>query len=44
MMGRQALGKLAKLWGVADPAAAEQKALTSYCHAMMNSAGFLYVD
>ena len=33
------LGKLAEQWGGAG-----QKALASYCHAIVNSAGFLYVD
>ena len=27
-----------------DQEAAERKALTTYCHAFVNSAGFLYVD
>ena len=27
-----------------DRDAAELKALTTYCHAILNSAGFLYVD
>jgi hypothetical protein len=30
--------------GMPDRGAAESKALTTYCHAIMNSASFLYVD
>lgn len=30
--------------GSADPDAVRQKALTAYCHAIMNSAEFLYID
>ena len=46
-LGQAALGKLADHWAAAgqpNRAAAEQKALASYCHAVVNSAGFLYVD
>ncbi|MFO0844256.1 MAG: PSD1 and planctomycete cytochrome C domain-containing protein [Gemmataceae bacterium] len=38
VVGREALAKLTAEWS--DPA----KALTTYCHALMNSAEFLYVD
>jgi hypothetical protein len=41
-VGVAALAKLARAWG-ADPAAG-RKALAAYCHAIVNSAGFLYVD
>lgn len=30
--------------GTTDPEVARQKALTAYCHAIMNSAEFLYID
>jgi hypothetical protein len=50
-IGAEALGKLMDEWAKqrADSAepdkdAAGLKALTTYCHAVMNSAGFLYVD
>ncbi len=50
-VGRDALGKLLDQWtkqladsGKPDKEAAALKALTTYCHAIMNSAGFLYVD
>jgi hypothetical protein len=41
-IGRDALARLAELW--AGDEAADLKALTAFCHALMNSAGFLYVD
>ncbi len=50
-MGADALGKLVDQWashlvgaGKADRDVAYSKALTTYCHAMLNSASFLYVD
>jgi hypothetical protein len=49
-VGIEALQKLSASWAVTpcgseDPGhAAGQKALITYCHAIMNSAGFLYVD
>jgi hypothetical protein len=45
-IGVRALGKFADRWGTSkrDRETAGQKALTTYCHAIMNSAGFLYVD
>ncbi len=50
-VGMEALAKLADEWanqrtdsGKPDQDAAGLKALTTYCHAIMNSAGFLYVD
>ncbi len=50
-VGRKAMGKMADEWadqlttaGKPDRAAAEFKALTTYCHAIMNTAAFLYVD
>jgi mono/diheme cytochrome c family protein len=45
-IGQDALGKLAANWtkNTADKDAAGTKALTTLCHAMVNSAGFLYVD
>jgi hypothetical protein len=46
-LGTEALAKLAGEWaagGKLDRDAAELKALTTYCHAVMNSAAFLYVD
>lgn len=46
-IGREGLSKLTDHWiaaGQPNLAAAEQKALASFCHALVNSAGFLYVD
>jgi hypothetical protein len=50
-LGREALALFADGWekyfaaaGKPDRAAAELKALATYCHAIMNSASFLYVD
>jgi hypothetical protein len=50
-IGADALERLAKKWaghlptgGKATSDVAKQKALTTYCHAIMNSAGVLYVD
>jgi hypothetical protein len=45
--GVKALGTLATEWAKALPGNADptrQKALATYCHAVVNSAGFLYVD
>jgi mono/diheme cytochrome c family protein len=41
-IGRDALARFAELW--TGDAAADLKALAAFCHALMNSAGFLYVD
>jgi hypothetical protein len=50
-MGLDALVRLAEQWtnnlaeaGKTDRQVARLKALTTYCHAIMNSASFLYVD
>ncbi len=50
-VGVDALNELAANWakqqataGQADPDAIRLKALTAFCHAIMNSASFLYVD
>ncbi len=49
-LGREALEKFADEWEKQQPAGkydrdvAELKALATYCHAIMNSAAFLYVD
>jgi hypothetical protein len=45
-LGITALERLASQWMAAgaDPESARQEALTTYCHALMNSAAFLYVD
>jgi hypothetical protein len=50
-VGLRALGKLADEWarqpavpGKPDKEAAGLKALTTFCHAVVNSASFLYVD
>jgi hypothetical protein len=49
-VGSNALRKLTDTWarhqaaGKPERDAAERKALTTFCHAVMNSAGFLYVD
>jgi hypothetical protein len=50
-VGTEALTKLMESWekrlaaiGKVDREDAERKALTSFCHALVNSAGFMYVD
>jgi hypothetical protein len=50
-IGVDALDRLGKQWskalaaaGKPDPELAAEKALATYCHAVMNSAGLLYVD
>ena len=43
-LGVAALKQLADVWAGTDRAAAGSKALATYCHAVLNSAGFLYVD
>ena len=50
-IGLKALSQLTEQWannpaaaGKIDPDAVRHKALTTYCHAIMNSASFLYVD
>ena len=50
-LGLDALDKLADTWakqmavsGKPDMDAVNLKALTTFCHAIVNSAGFLYVD
>ena len=50
-LGVMALEKFADEWekqpaanGTPDRDAAELKALATYCHAILNSAAFLYVD
>jgi mono/diheme cytochrome c family protein len=50
-LGLDSVCRLARLWaeqrtgsGQPDPDSVALKALTAYCHAIMNSAGFLYVD
>ncbi len=48
-VSREALDALSRQWrdalgAKANPAAASQRALETFCHTMMNSAGFLYVD
>ena len=46
-LGVAFLGEVTAAWARqpgGDPLAAGHKALTSYCHALLNSAGFLYVD
>ena len=42
-IGVEALNQLAGNWAK-NPTEAPRHALTAYCHAIMNSAGFLYVD
>jgi hypothetical protein len=51
VIGAAALRSLTAKWakhlagrGKPDPEAASHKALTTWCHALVNSAGFLYVD
>ena len=43
-VGLNALRKLTKNWAKTSSETAASKALTTYCHAIVNSAGFLYVD
>ena len=45
-IGREALDRLVAEWAknAPDKDAVRIKALTTFCHAMLNSAGFLYVD
>jgi uncharacterized protein DUF1553 len=50
-VGLNALRKLTEQWtvnlagaGIESRDLADRKALATYCHALMNSAGFLYVD
>jgi hypothetical protein len=50
-LGLAALRQLTEHWaqhlvaaGQPDEAAAGRRALATYCHALVNSAGFLYVD
>ena len=43
-IAREALGRLAEEWAKTDKPNAEEKALASFCHAIVNSAAFLYVD
>jgi hypothetical protein len=42
--GVAALKRLARSWAGHETGAAAAKGLTTYCHAIMNSAAFLYVD
>jgi cytochrome c553 len=42
--GVQAMRDLSTEWAKSDAKSARQKALKTYCRAIMNSAGFLYVD
>jgi hypothetical protein len=50
-IGRSSLARMTERWAVAltggakpDNAEAARKALTTFCHAILNSAEFLYVD
>jgi hypothetical protein len=43
-VGTEALAKLAERWRPGAGQGAGERALATYCHALMNSAGFLYVD
>ncbi len=43
-LGQEALARLTEQWGRTEQETANAKALASYCHAIVNSAGFLYVD
>jgi hypothetical protein len=43
-VGLEALRKLTEHWAKTNRGTAPMKALMTYCHAMMNSAGFSYVD
>jgi mono/diheme cytochrome c family protein len=45
-LGQTALADLAKEWGKqkVDSDEAARRALTTYCHAILNSAAFLYID
>jgi len=51
VLGREAIEQLAKSWSQSDGAGAEtndpaahRRALASFCRAILNSAGFLYID
>ena len=43
-IGVEALIQLAELWNAEKPDDAPQRALATYCHTMLNSAAFLYID
>ena len=43
-VGLDALARFTEQWAKSNKEAADLKALTSYCHALLNSAAFLYVD
>ena len=43
-VGVKAINELASEWAKVDANTARQRALKSYCRAIVNSAGFLYVD
>jgi len=45
-LGLSALARLSESWSklAPNPEEASLKALTTYCHAMLNSAAFLYID
>jgi hypothetical protein len=43
-LGEEALGALTRQWASEGAASPEQKALETYCHALINSAAFLYID
>ncbi len=43
-LGVQALIDLAEQWAQAGSTAPERQALTAYCHTILNSAAFLYID
>jgi hypothetical protein len=48
-LGADTLARLAEAWQNAAPAdgadvPAEQRALTSFCHTLINTAEFLYID
>jgi hypothetical protein len=43
-IGVDALKQLVELWNAEQPNDAPQRALATYCHTMLNSAAFLYID
>jgi hypothetical protein len=43
-LGVQALTDLAEQWTRAGASEPERQALTAYCHTILNSAAFLYID
>src|SRR5260370_32743815 len=43
-IGRKALSRLTEIWAKSNKETANVNTLSSFCHPLLNSAGFLYVD